>query len=155
IVVMSDAAAVATKQATSTIPIVLVGAGDPVGVGLIASLARPGGNITGTSAQASELSAKRLEILKEAVPTVTRVAVLDNADNPAMARRYQSIDKAASTMRVTVQPLGVREPDDFEVAFSAMTRERPDALIMTTDTLTLLNRKRVIDFTAVHRIPAI
>ncbi|MEO6269156.1 MAG: ABC transporter substrate-binding protein [Lautropia sp.] len=154
IVAMSDAAAAAAKQATSTIPIVLAGHGDPVGVGLIASLARPGGNITGTSAQSTELSAKRLEILKQAVPTASRIAVLWNLDNPAMTRRYQTIEKAANTLRLTVQPLGVRAPDDFEMAFSTMTRERPDALMMTTDTLTTLNRKRVIEFTATYRIPA-
>lgn len=154
IVVTGNRAAAAAKEATSTIPIIIAGAGDPVGTGMIASLARPGGNITGTSAQATELSAKRLEIIKEAVPKASRIAVLWNADNPAMTLRYREIEKAARILRVAVQPLGVREPDDFEVAFSAMTRERPDALFMVTDTLTSLNRKRVIEFTATHRIPA-
>jgi len=154
IVVTGDPASAAAKKATSTIPVVIAGAGDPVGSGLIASLARPGGNITGTSAQATELSAKRLEILKEAVPKASRIAVLWNADSPAMTLRYREIEKAARILRVAVQPLGVREPDDFDVAFSTMTRERPDALFMVTDALTDLNRKRVIEFTAKHRIPA-
>ena len=144
----------AAKKATSTIPIVFVGAGDPVGVGLIASLSRPGGNITGISAQATELSAKRLEFLKEVVPSAERVAVLWNADDRSMTLRYQEIERAARVLRVTVQPLGVREPEDFELAFSAMTRERPDAILLVTDALTILNRKRVIDFAGVHSIPA-
>jgi putative ABC transport system substrate-binding protein len=154
IVVTGEPASSALKEATSTIPIVIAGAGDPVGTGMVASLARPGGNITGTSAQATELSAKRMEILKEAVPKASRIAVLWNADNPAMTLRYREIEKAARILRVTVQPLGVREPEDFDAAFSAMTRERPDALFMVTDALTNLNRKRVIEFTAKHRIPA-
>jgi putative ABC transport system substrate-binding protein len=154
IVVVGDAASVAVKHATSTIPIITVGAGDVVKSGLVASLARPGGNLTGMTDLAVELSAKRLEILKEVVPKAARMAVLWNADNPVMTMRYQEIEKAARALRVAVQPLGVREPDDFEVAFSAMTRDRPDALFMTADALTTLNRKRVIEFTAKHRIPA-
>ena len=153
-IVVTGGASAAAKKATSTIPIIIAGAGDPVGTGMIASLARPGGNITGTSAQATELSGKRLEILKEAVPEASRIAVLWNADNPAMTLRYREIEKAARILRVAVQPLGVREPDDFDVAFSTMTRERPDALFMVTDALTDLNRKRVIEFAAKHRIPS-
>lgn len=121
-IVVTGGASAAAKGASSTIPIVIAGAGDPVGTGMIASLARPGGNITGTSAQATELSAKRLEILKEAVPKASRIAVLWNADDPAMTLRYREIEKAARILRVAVQPLGVREPEDFDVAFSTMTR---------------------------------
>jgi putative ABC transport system substrate-binding protein len=129
-------------------------AGDPVGVGLIESLARPGGNITGFSDNATALSAKRLEILKEAVPTASRIAVLWNAQDQAMTLRYQEIDRAAHVLGVSVQPLGVREPDDFERAFAAMDHNRPDALFMVTDALTTLNRKRVLDYAKAHRIPA-
>lgn len=154
IVVRGGPASSVAKDATSTIPIVIAGAGDPVKTGLVASLARPGGNITGTSAQDTELSAKRLEILKEAVPKAARIAVLWNAGDRGMTLRYQEIDRAARVLRLTVQALGVGEPDDFDVAFSAMARERPDALFMVTDALTNLNRKRVIDFAAAHRIPA-
>jgi putative ABC transport system substrate-binding protein len=143
----------AAKAATSTIPIVFALAGDPVGIGLVASLSRPGGNATGISAQATELSAKRLELLKELAPTVGRVAVLWNTDDRAMTLRYQEIEKAARVLHVTVQPLGVREPEDFETAFSAMTRERPDALLLITDALTIRNRKRVLDYAAAHSIP--
>ena len=154
IVTLGGAAAEAAKEATSTIPIVLVGGGDPVGTGLIASLARPGGNVTGITDQATELSAKRLELLKEAIPKASRIAVLWNADNRAMRLQYQEIEKAARVLGVTILPLGVREPDDFSVAFAAMTRERPDALFLVTDVLTNLNRRRILDFAATDRIPA-
>jgi putative ABC transport system substrate-binding protein len=154
IVVVGGPPSQAVKNATSTIPIITVGAGDVVGSGLVASLSRPGGNLTGITDLAVELSAKRLEILKEVVPKAARIAVLWNADNPAMTLRYQQVEKAARLLRVDVQPLGVREPEDFDVAFSAMTRERPDALFMVADALTLLNRKRVIEFSAAQRIPA-
>ena len=154
IVAFGGSPAEAAKAASSTIPIVIVNAGDPVGTGLIASLARPGGNVSGISDQATELSAKRLELLKEAIPSATRVAVLWNADDRAMTLRYQEIEKAAGVLGVTIRPLGVREPDDFDVAFAAMTKERPDALLLVTDALTNLNRKRVVDFAAAHRVPA-
>ncbi len=154
IVIFGGKPALAVKEATATIPVVFVGSGDPVAVGLIASFSRPGGNITGISDQSTELSAKRLELLKEVVPKAERVAVLWNADDLAMTLRYREIEKAARVLRVTVQPLGVREPEDFDLAFSAMTRERPDALVLVTDVLTNLNRKRVLDFATTHSIPA-
>ena len=142
------------KQVTSTIPIVFVGSGDPVATGLIASLSRPGGNETGISDQSNVLSAKRLELLKEVVPKAERIAILWNADDLAMTLRYQEIEKAANVLHVTLQPLGVREPEDFDLAFTAMTREPPDALVLVTDVLTNLNRKRVLEFATAHSIPA-
>ncbi len=144
----------AAKQATSSIPIVMALVGDAVGIGLIESLARPGGNVTGITDESVALSAKRLEFLKEAVPRAVRMAVLWNADDRGMTLRYREVEKAAQTLHVTVQPLGVREPNDFDMAFSAMTLNRPDALFLVTDALTVLNRKRVIDFAEKHRIPA-
>ncbi len=154
IVTRGGPAAEAARQATTTIPIVISGAGDAVGTGLISSLAHPGGNITGITDQASELSAKRLELLKDAVPKASRIAVLWNADDLAMTLRYREVERAARILRVTVQPLGVREPEDFDTAFAAMTRNRPDAFFLVTDALTTLNRKRIIDFAAARRIPA-
>ena len=142
------------KGKTQRIPIVIMFAGDAVGVGLVGSLARPGGNVTGITDQAAELSAKRLELLKEAVPTASRIAVLWNANNTSMTLRYHEIERAARVLHVAIQPLGVREPDDFDAAFSAMTRDRPDGLFLVTDALTTLNRKRVLEFAAMHRIPA-
>jgi putative ABC transport system substrate-binding protein len=125
-----------------------------VETGLVASLARPGGNVTGVNDPASVLSAKRLEILKELVPAAKRVAVLWNAGDQAMTLRYREIEKAAQVLRVTIDPLGVREPDDFNVALAAMSRTRPDALMLVTDALTTLNRQRVLDYAAAQRIPA-
>jgi putative ABC transport system substrate-binding protein len=144
----------AAKQATSSIPIVMAIVGDAVGLGLIESLARPGGNVTGITDESVALSAKRLEILKEAVPRAVRMAALWNADDRGMTLRYREVEKAAQMLHVTVQALGVREPDDFDVAFSTMALSRPDALFLVTDALTILNRKRVIDFAEKHRIPA-
>ena len=144
----------AAKQATSSIPIVMALVGDAVGIGLIESLARPGGNVTGITDESVALSAKRLEIIKEAVPRAVRMAVLWNADDRGMTLRYREVEKAAQMLHVTVQALGVREPDDFDMAFSAMALNRPDALFLVTDALTLLNRKRVIEFAEKHRIPA-
>ena len=147
-------AAAAAKGATSAIPVVVVVPGDSVATGLVASLGRPGGNVTGISDPAAELSAKRLELLKDAVPSATRVAVLWNAGDQAMTLRYREIERAAPVLRVTIRPLGVREPDDIDDALAAMTRDRPDALFLVTDALTVLNRKRIIEFASAQRIPA-
>ena len=155
IVTFGALAAAAAKQASSAIPIIVVGAGDVVETGMVASLARPGGNVTGINDQSAVLSAKRLDLLKELVPAATRVAVLWNANDRAMTLRYREIEKAAQALRVRIEPLGVREPDDFDVALTAMNRSRPDALMMVTDALTVLNRQRVIDYAAAHRIPAV
>jgi putative tryptophan/tyrosine transport system substrate-binding protein len=147
-------AAEAAKDATSTIPIVFIAPGDAAGTGLVTSLARPGRNITGIMDPATELSSKRLGLLKEAVPSATRVAIIWNANDRAMTLRYGEIERAARVLRVTVQPLGVRESDDIDGALSTMTRERPDALFLVSDALTNLNRKRILDFAATHHIPA-
>ena len=155
LVTRSYPAARAAKDATTTVPIVMSGGGDPVETGLAASLSRPGGNLTGMSDLASELSAKRLELLKDAVPALKRVAMLWNADDLGMTMRYKAAEAAAKTLGIAVQPLGVREPDDFDVAFAAMERQKPDGILMVTDVLTILNHKRVFAFAAAHRIPAI
>jgi putative tryptophan/tyrosine transport system substrate-binding protein len=154
IVTVGGPASGAAKQATSSIPIVMAMVGDADGIGLIESLARPGGNVTGITDHSTQLSAKRLEFLREAVPKAARIAVLWNADDRGMTLRYREVEKAAQMLHVTVQPLGVREPNDFDTAFSAMTLNRPDALFLVTDALTLLNRKRVIEFALENRIPA-
>jgi putative ABC transport system substrate-binding protein len=144
----------AAKHATSTIPIVIVAAGDPVGTGLIASLARPGENITGITDQAIELIPKRLELLKESVPKASRVAVVWNSADRAMTLRYRQVEAAAQALGVRVQPFGVRDPSDFDGAFSAMNREHPDAIFIISDPLTTIHRKRVLDFAATNRLPA-
>lgn len=154
IVTNGSAAALAAKQATTSIPIVLAnGAGDAVATRIVATLARPGGNVTGVSEEAVQLSAKRLEILKETLPKATKIAILWNADDHAMTLRYREIEKAARFLNVDVQPHGVREPNDFADAFAAMERARPDALFLVADALTALNRRQIIEFAAARRIP--
>ena len=148
-------AAAAAKASAKDVPVVVIGSGDPVATGLAESLARPGGNLTGMTELSTELSAKRLEILKEAVPNLRRVAMLWNAADAGMTLRYKAAEKAAQVLDVNVQTLGVREPNDFDHAFAEMTRSRPDAILMVSDALTTLNRKRVIDFAAANELPAI
>ena len=155
IITQSYPAAAAAKDRAGKIPVVVVSSGDPVATGLAASLAHPGGNITGVSEIAAELSAKRLAILKEAVPSVRAVAVLWNADDFGMTLRYQAAEVEARRVGMLIVPLGVHAPDDFDTAFSEMIKKPPDAILMVTDVLTILNRKRVIDFAAEHRLPAI
>jgi putative tryptophan/tyrosine transport system substrate-binding protein len=147
-------AAEAAKKATLKIPIIFVAPGDAAETGLVTSLARPGGNITGISDPATELSAKRLGLLKEAVPSATRVAVIWNANDRAMTLRYGEVEKAARALHVTVEPLGVRGPDDIDAALSTMARERPDAVFVVSDALTNVNRRRILDFAATNQIPA-
>lgn len=145
---------VVIKQKT-TLPTVAVSAGDPVATGLVASLARPGGNITGISDVSAELTPKRMEFLKQMAPGLKRVAMLWNANDLGMTMRYRASEAGAAAMGLSVQALGVREPDDFDEAFATMDRDRPDAVLMVTDSLTVLNRKRVFDYAAAHRLPAI
>jgi putative ABC transport system substrate-binding protein len=154
ILTQSFPAALAAKQATSTIPIVVMGAGDPVATGLVASFARPGGNITGVSALETELSGKRLELLKEAFPKLARVAVLWNAADFGMTLKFRELEKAAQALRVAVQALAVREPKDFDGAFSEMMRKRPEALFVITDPLTILNRQQLFELATKSRLPA-
>jgi putative ABC transport system substrate-binding protein len=146
-------AASAAKQGAKAIPIVVIGAGDIVGTGLAASLARPGGNLTGISELAAELSTKRLELLKEALPKTRRVAMLWNAGDNAMTHRYRAAAAAAEALGLTVQALGVRDAKDFEEAFAAMSREAPDGILVVSDTLTVTHRKRVYEFAAAQRLP--
>ena len=132
-----------------------LGLGDPVATGLIQSLAHPGGNITGISDVAAELSAKRLSLLTQLSPNLKKVAMLWNKDDLGMTLRYEASAKAAQALGVTVLALGVSEPDDFSEAFAMMDSERPDAILMVADALTNLNRMRVFEFAAAKRLPAI
>lgn len=155
ILTFSCPAAVAAKNATRTIPIVVTeSGGDPVATGLVKSLSRPTSNITGVSDMAIELAPKRLELLKEMVPTLRTVAMLWDVNDLGMTLRYQAAADAARTMGVRVQPLGVREPDDFDEAFASMVRDPPDAILMVSDALTRLNRRRVYEFASEHRLPS-
>jgi ABC-type uncharacterized transport system substrate-binding protein len=143
----------AAKQATSTIPIVMAAAGDPLGSGLVASLARPGGNVTGTSLMAPDLGGKRLELLKELLPRLARVAVLWNAANPYSANVFKETQGPGRTLGIEVQSLEVRAPDDLDGAFEAARKERPDAMIAVDDPLTLSYRKRIADFATGQQLP--
>jgi ABC-type uncharacterized transport system substrate-binding protein len=147
--------AAAAMKGTGIPTVVAVGAGDPVATGLIENLAHPAGNITGISDNAATLSTKRLGLLKQAVPRIQKVAMLWNKSDLGMTLRYQSSADAAKALGITVQPLGVGEPDDFEDAFTAMDRNLPDAILMVSDPLMILNRARVFDYAAAHGLPAI
>ena len=133
------------KEATSTIPIVMTNDNDPVGNGFVASLARPGGNITGLSTLASELSGKRLELLKETVPSLSRVAVFGTSVQPGNAQALEEIKLAAETFRVKVQYLDVLSPKDIETAFRAAAKGQADAILMVGE--------RHPDFSTKHRSP--
>jgi putative ABC transport system substrate-binding protein len=154
IITQSYAAARVVKD-RSKVPVVAITGADPVALGLIDSLAHPGGNVTGVGEVAAELSAKRLEVLRDTFPSLRKIAMLWNADDLGMTMRYKSAEGAARTLGFDIQPLGVREPEDFAAAFSAMVRDRPDAILMVTDALTALNRKRVFEFAAQQKLPAI
>ncbi len=155
LIITNSSAAARVVKDRSNVPVVAITGADPVATGLIDSLARPGGSVTGIGEVAAELSAKRLEILKDTFPSLSKIAMLWNADDLGMTLRYRSAETAARTLGLEVQPLGVREPEDFAAAFAAMARDRPDAILMVTDALTVLNRRRVFEFAAQQKLPAI
>ena len=145
----------AAKNATSTIPIVMAIIGDPTAGGLVVGLARPGGSVTGLSAVSPELSGKALGLLKEAFPQVSRVAILWNPANPAKVLDFKEAQAAAQALGIQLQSLEVRQPDDFDRAFGAATRERAEALSVRSESVALFNRKRIVEFAAKRRLPAI
>jgi putative tryptophan/tyrosine transport system substrate-binding protein len=147
----------AAKNATKTIPIVMTGAGlDPVEAGLVESLARPGGNVTGLTNLGRELGGKRLELLKEAVPKVARVAVLYDPANPSSVLSVKEVlPAAARALGLTVQPWEVRDAGDFEKVFAALGKERPDGLYVAGSTLIVANEKRTVGFALKSRLPSV
>jgi putative ABC transport system substrate-binding protein len=154
LVTWTTPALVAAKKATSTIPIVGI-SGDPVQTGLVASLARPGGNITGIAILTDELELKNLQLLKEAFPGVTRVAVLWNPDNPVWPPALKRLQAAAPVLGVTIQPLAVRNPGDLEAVFAAATKGNAGALLVVREQLFSLHRQQIVNFVTTHRLPAI
>jgi putative tryptophan/tyrosine transport system substrate-binding protein len=146
---------VAAAKAAGIPTVVAFGVGDPVATGLVQNLAQPGGVVTGISDVATTLSTKRLGLLKDLLPKLNRVAMLWNKDDLGMSLRYEASAKAAQAIGADVEAVGVREPDDFNEAFTVMDREAPDAILMVSDSLTMLNRERVFDYAAAHRLPAI
>jgi len=156
IVAGSTLGANAAKRATSTIPIVMANVTDPVGTGLVSSLARPGGNITGLSTMGADLSGKRLELIKEVVPRLRRIGVLWYQDSPNSVAAFKALKAAAQSLRVDVRSLGVRPPvPEIDQAFGIAINWRADALIALDDALILSNRTRIIALAARSRLPAV
>ena len=156
IVAVSSPSVVAAKAATKTIPIVMPLSSDPVGDGLVQNLARPGGNITGLSLMNADIGAKRLQMLKEAFPHVSRpVAVVWNPAYAGMAARFRQTQGAAPAVGIGVRSVEVRDSRELESALQMMDRERPDALVLLADPLTMSQRFRIVEFAAENRIPAI
>jgi putative ABC transport system substrate-binding protein len=145
----------AAKQATKSIPIVFLIHGDPVGARHVASLAKPGGNITGTGGFFPELAAKRLELIKQTVPSVSRVAVLWNAANPIKHLDWKATQEAGRALALTLQSSEVRSGDDFPGVFNAIRGSRPEALLLIEDPLMFRHRTMIVEFAARERLPAI
>ena len=148
-------ASLAAKRATTAIPIVMVGVGDPLGSGLVASLARPGGNATGWTTILPDLGGKLLGLIREAVPSASRIVVLANPTNPASALALKAMRDQAPSLGVIIQSVEVPTPASLDAAFSTMGSSRSDALVTIFDTVTLSTRGRIVEFAARHRIPAI
>jgi len=153
IVVNGSISAQAAKQATSTIPIVMIAVGDPIRAGLVASLARPGRNITGNSALGSDVAAKRLQLLKEVIPSAVRVALLLNSNNASNVVLRDETDAATTTLGVRLVPLDARTDTELDARLAALESDRPDALIVTGDPLHQLHIQKIVDFLVDHLIP--
>jgi len=154
IVTTGTPGALAAMQATKTIPIVMASSGDPVGAGLVASLARPGGHVTGFTIVGPQIEGKRLELLKEAVPELSRVAVLWNPSNPALVSYFDTIENAGRTLRISLDPVAeVRRANELDNAFFAIASARPRALLVVADRFLLAHRKRIVEFAVAKRLP--
>jgi putative ABC transport system substrate-binding protein len=155
IVTRGTPAVLAAKKATGSIPIVMATSADPAGFGVVSGLARPGTNVTGLSTIAVELAAKRLELLKEAIPRIARIAELANMSSPASASQWRQIEVAARSLGLEPQLLDVRASADFARAFDTAINQRADAIIVANDTLTQSHLIRIVDLSAKHRLPSI
>ena len=153
IVAMVPGATLAAKRSTASIPIVMVNTPDPVQLGLVASLGRPGGNVTGTTTLSADLSSKQLELLKEAVPRVVRIAVLWNPDNPWHPLALKGAEAAARSLAVQLQILEARRAEEFDSAFEAMTRKRAGAVLVLADPLTAFHRTRLTALAIKRHLP--
>ena len=147
-------AALAAKNATGTIPVVIIGVGDPVGQGVVASLARPGGNVTGLSAVVTELYAKRVQLLRDLIPRAARIAALFNMGNPAIPPQWKEVERAARSLSLQPHLLDVRKREDLAPAFDAANGHRADALVVGLETLTLTSQHLIVELAAKHRLPA-
>jgi putative ABC transport system substrate-binding protein len=155
IVTLAPQATLAAKDATQTIPIVFVAIGEPVASGLVASLARPGGNLTGTTRMLPEMSVKHVELIKEIVPTLAKLAVLWNPINTSHGPALQAIESVARSSSLQVMPLEVRRPAELDPAFARIIQEKADGLLFIADPVFFINLKRMADFAASSRLPAV
>ena len=154
IVTAGTPGALAAMQATKTIPIVMASSGDPVGAGLVTSLARPGGHVTGFTIVGPQIEGKRLDLLKEAVPELSRVAVLWNPSYPASVSYFNTIENAGRTLRISLDPVAeVRRANELDNAFFAIASARPRALLVVADRFLLAHRKRIVEFAVAKRLP--
>lgn len=154
IVAPANTAAVAAKAATSSIPIVMIFPVDPVGLGLVASLSRPGGNVTGTaSVHSAEIFGKQLQTLKEVVPNATRFARLSNPAAPIHESEVKEVDRAAQILKVRLQQMQARGPEEFDKAFAAVASERVEALMVSNDSTFLVNAARIAELALKYRLP--
>jgi len=143
----------AAKRATATIPIVMVSVGDPVGAELVASFARPGGNVTGNTILGPEMASKRVQLLKEVIPNISRLAFLRNPHNASNLRIFEELEVVARAAHLTIIPVEVRDPKEFPGAFSTMLHERPDAVMLTNDPLQQLHMGEIIAFLTRNKLP--
>jgi putative ABC transport system substrate-binding protein len=155
IVARGTPAILAAKSATSTIPVIIVGVGDPVAQGIVASLARPGGNVTGLSPMVTETSSKRVELLRELVPSAARIAALFNMGKPAIPPQWKEVEMAARSLGMPAQLLDVRKAEDLAPAFDVAVRRRADGPVVGHETLTQANQQQIVKLAAKHRLPAI
>jgi putative ABC transport system substrate-binding protein len=155
ILAVNTPAAQAAQKATATVPVVITRIGDPVSAGLVASLAHPGGNVTGLSFMHTELSAKRLELLRELLPGLARVVVLFNTGNPSHPPQIAELEHASAQLGLALLPLPVREPSDFPDAFQAATRARAEVLIVLDDTALTQHRGQLLTLAATHALPVV
>jgi len=155
IVTRGTQAILATKNATNTIPIIITGAGDPVAQGMVASLARPGGNITGLNPMVTELYPKRVELLRALVPKAVRIAALCNMSSPAVPPAWKEVERAARSLGIEAQLFDVRKTGDLGPAFAGAVKQRADGLVVALDTLTQANRQLIVELAGKHRLPAV
>jgi putative ABC transport system substrate-binding protein len=155
ILTWSTDAVLAAKQATTTIPIVMGAVGDPLGIGIVTNLARPGGNVTGLSSRAAELEAKRLQLLKEVVPGLSRVAILFNPTNHYMPLALQSAQRGAQTLDVTLAIYEVYDTASLDAAFVTLTKDRPDGLLVPGDPFLVSQRSRIAQFAIENKLPSV
>jgi ABC-type uncharacterized transport system substrate-binding protein len=155
IVTAGTPAALAVKKATSSVPLVMIAVGDPVGTGLVPSLSQPAGNITGVTSISAEMDGKRLELLREVIPAVAHIAVVWNAANPIQVIQEKQVQASAQVLKMKVLSLPVRTEAEIEAGLATIAKERPDALLVLADRLLLHHRARLMDFAIQHRLPGV